>query len=44
MLKLKNVLGGKEIKFDGESQYGKISVKMATGTSSVICGESAKNF
>lgn len=24
-----NVLGGKEIKFDGESQYGKISVKMA---------------
>lgn len=24
-----NVLGGKEIKFDGESQYGKISVKMS---------------
>lgn len=28
-VEVENVLGGKEIKFDGESQYGKISVKMA---------------
>ena len=28
-VEVENVLGGKEIKFDGESQYGKISVKMS---------------
>ena len=27
-VEVENVLGGKEIKFDGESQYGKISVKL----------------
>lgn len=28
-VEVENVLGGKEIKFDGESQYGKVSVKMS---------------
>ena len=31
-VEVENVLGGKEIKFDGESQYGKISVKMQSSS------------
>ena len=34
-VEVENVLGGKEIKFDGESQYGKVSVKCMQSTDSL---------